>query len=63
MEVDISEEEAETLLTEAHEKSKADFSRNLALIAVSGETMAEVKGGWQIGLIWRMHFPGVQMQE
>jgi len=25
--------------------------------------MAEVKGGWQIGLIWRMHFPGVQMQE
>lgn len=48
MEVDISEEEAETLLIEAQEKGKADFSRNLALIDVSGETVAEVKGVWQI---------------
>lgn len=63
MEVDISEEEAETLLTVAQEKGKADFSRNLALIDVSGETMAEVKGVWQIRPIWRMHFSGVQMQE
>jgi hypothetical protein len=63
MEVDISEEEAETLLTEAQEKGNADFSRNLALIDVLGETVAEVKGVWQIRPIWRMHLPGVQMQE
>jgi len=63
MEVNICEEEAETLLNEAQEKGKADFSRNLALIDVSGETVAEVKCVWQIGQIWRMHFPGVQMQE
>jgi hypothetical protein len=51
------------LLTEAQEKGKADFSRNLALIDVLGETVAEVKGVWQIRPIWRMHLPGVQMQE
>jgi hypothetical protein len=48
------------LLIAAQEKGKTDFSRNLVLIDVSGETVAEVNGAW---LIWRMHFPDVQMQD
>jgi len=48
------------LLIAAQEKGKTDFSRNLVLIDVSGETVAEINGVWQV---WRMHFPGVQMQD
>ena len=48
VEVSMSEQEIQRLEAEASEKGKADFELNLELKDLSGETMAEVSGTWQI---------------
>ena len=48
MEVTMTEQDAKRLEAEAEEKGKADYELKLELKDQNGETVAEVKGVWQI---------------
>jgi acyl-coenzyme A thioesterase PaaI-like protein len=58
MEVELSEEEASRIQTEALEEGKADYELNLELEDASGEVVSIVSGTWQVRTMPRgMRFP------
>ena len=58
MEVELSEEEASRIQTEALKEGKADYQLNLELEDASGEVVSIVSGTWQVRTMPRgMRFP------